>query len=171
MSQEYDVQQVCENGHQITCGFHTHPEEQKKFCPDCGASTITACPACGKEIQGAKMRHIMTMSDLGVSHHRKALEDIVSLPSYCTNCGEPYPWTQRKIAAAIQAFIESGKLDKEEEKIISKDIENISKDIPDAEPSAIRIKGIWEKYGPICRELILELMSRTAAKILQGLWL
>lgn len=168
MPQEYDVQQVCENGHQITGGFHTWPDERKKFCQECGEPTITSCPECGADIQGAKMRHIMTVSDFGVSHHRKALEDIVSVPSYCSNCGAPYPWTRKRIQAAIQMFAEFGKLEDKENETIEQDVENIAKDVPETELSAMRIKRIWEKYGPIAYNVIMELTSRTAAHTLKN---
>jgi len=92
----------------------------------------------------------------------------LSVPSYCANCGEPYPWTQKKIQTAIQIFAEFGELNEEEKSTIEQDIENIGTDVPETELSAKRIKRIWEKYGPICREVIMEFASRTAANILKG---
>jgi len=171
MSPNYDVQQVCENGHQITCGFHTHPEEQKKFCPDCDAPTITSCPECGKEIQGAKIRLLSTMSEAGITQQRKTLEDIVSLPSYCTNCGEQYPWTKKRIQTAIQIFNEFGDLEEKEKETIEQDVGNIAKDLPETELSAMRIKRILKRCGNAGYEIIMELASSTAAKILKGPWL
>ena len=43
----FDVQQIYENGHQITDCYNIRPEQQKKFCQECGAATIIACPSCG----------------------------------------------------------------------------------------------------------------------------
>jgi hypothetical protein len=170
MPEMYDVQQVCENGHQITGGYNTRPEERKKFCQECGAPTITSCPGCGIAIRGSKFITNPRISDARYGRQRMTLESIASVPSYCSNCGEPYPWTKRKlmIEESIQAFIESGKLDEEEKKTVGQDIENISKNLPDTKPSAIRIKKIWEKYGPIAYEAVMEFSSRTAAKILKG---
>lgn len=161
-TETYDVMQVCENGHKITGCFDTKPERRKDFCDRCGEKTITACPNCDKEIQGDRIKEL---------HDGSWLQDKrVNTPSYCPNCGEPYPWTTRKRRKeeSIQAFLESGKLDEEEKKTVGEDIENISKNIPDTEPSAIRIKKIWKKYGPIAYEAIMEFASRTAAKILKG---
>ena len=78
---KFDVQQVCENGHQITSHCIEWPEERKNFCEECGATTLTECPECKHEIQGAPFKY----------GHRRALEDIVSIPKYCTNCGKHYP--------------------------------------------------------------------------------
>lgn len=91
----------------------------------------------------------------------------VAVPSYCSDCGKPYPWTERKIRAAIQTFDEFD-LDEEEKKNIGQDIENIAKDVPEAELSARRIKRIWGKYGRIAYEVIMEFASSTTAKILKS---
>ena len=160
MLEKYDVQQVCENGHKITGCYHTKEKRRQKFCQQCGEKTIIACPNCNEEIQGDCIKELPNGGWTIVKR--------VFVPLYCRNCGKPYPWTQRKIAEAIRAFKESGKLDEEEEKIISQDIENISKDVPDAEPSAWRIRRIWEKYGPIAYDAIMEFASRMAAQILKG---
>ena len=102
---KFDVQQVCENGHQITSHYNEWPEERKYSCEKCGASTLTECPRCKQEIQGAALKY-----EYG---HRKTLEDIVSVPKYCKNCGKPYPWTQKKIVTAVSVFEESKKMNKE----------------------------------------------------------
>lgn len=160
MSEKYDVQQVCENGHKRTGCYHLILERRQKFCDQCGEKTITACPNCDKEIQGDLLKEL---EDGSWEQDRR-----VFVPLYCRDCGKPYPWTQRKIATAIQIFTEFGELDDEEKKTIEQDIENIAKDVPDTELSARRINRIWEKYGPVCYEVIMEFASRTAANVLKG---
>lgn len=155
MSGNYDVQQVCENGHQITAGCNKCPERCVDYCKKCGAKTIKACPHCNNEISGF---HI---SMQGISSYS------ADVPSYCDNCGKPYPWTENKIITAIQIFAEFGNLDDEEKKTIEQDINNIAKDIPQAELSARRIKRIWGKCSRAGYEIIMEFASRTAAKILK----
>ena len=80
----YDVMQVCLNGHVITSTAKTNPEDLKKRCPKCGEETITQCPDCHAEIQGYE--HIPGVSYSGPS----------TPPGYCHECGEPYPWTERR---------------------------------------------------------------------------
>jgi hypothetical protein len=80
----YDTMQVCENGHQITSSAASRPEIQKQRCPKCGAATLTACPKCGTRIAG--YHHIPGFVDLSS----------VPVPSFCENCGEPYPWTGKE---------------------------------------------------------------------------
>lgn len=156
----YDVQQVCENGHQITGCYNIGEGERQEFCQKCGAPTIIACPICNKEIQGDK---------LGEDWHGgwNSIAGSV-VPSYCHNCGKPYPWTENKIVTAIQIFAEFGDLSEEEKETIEQDITNIAKDIPQAELSAMRIKQIWGKYGKIAYNVIMEFASKTAAEVLKN---
>jgi hypothetical protein len=80
----YDTMQVCQNGHKITSSALSHPEYQKKRCPECGAATLTACPKCSTRIPG--YHHVPGFVDLGG----------VTVPSFCDNCGEAYPWTGKE---------------------------------------------------------------------------
>ncbi len=160
MSEEYEVQQVCEDGHRITDCYNSSPEKRKKFCEKCGKVTLTACPGCRVEIQGPQI-------DARFDPQRRTLETQVSVPSYCPNCGEPYPWTQNRIAKALQTFTEFGDLNEEEKKTIEQDIENIAKDVPGTELSAMRIKQIWDKCSRAGYAVIMEFASHTAAKILK----
>ena len=167
MSPNYDVQQVCENGHQITDCYNISPEKRTKFCQACGAATLIACPNCDAEIQGAQIKVSQSWNEARFDRVRRTLESHVSVPSYCTNCGEPYPWTESKIVTAIQILAEFGNLDEEEKKTIEQDVHNIAKDLPVAEISARRIKRIWDKGGKVAYEVIMEFASRTAANILK----
>lgn len=160
MSRRYDVQQVCNNGHKITGRYVERPEDRQKRCPNCGEITTVACPNCGKEIRGDRIEEELNGCIESVKR--------VRVPSYCANCGKPYPWTERKIRAAIQTFAEFGNLDESEKKTIDQDVVNIARDVPEAELSARRIKRIWEKCSRAGYEVIMELASRTAAKILKA---
>jgi len=167
MLDKYDVLQVCENGHKITDCYNNNPEERKKFCQECGAPTLTSCSRCGVEIQGAPMEVVENL-DAQLSRRRLRPVRQADIPKYCQNCGEPYPWTQARIRTAIQNLVEFGDLNEEEKKTIAQDVQNIAKDVPEAELSARRIKRIWERGKSVGYEVIMELASRTAAQILKG---
>jgi len=87
----YDVQQVCENGHQITASYHTSPEFRRKFCYRCGAATIHACPNCGAGIKGEY--DVPGVVAIGFK---------TPVPSHCENCGKPYPWTEKKVPPTVR---------------------------------------------------------------------
>jgi len=78
---QYDTQQVCLNGHQITDNYHRHPEFRATHCKECGAATIHQCPACHKEIKG--------------DYHVDGAFVIASsaaVPTHCESCGAAFPW-------------------------------------------------------------------------------
>jgi len=168
MSESYDIQQVCENGHQITGCSTIYPERQKEFCPKCGAPTLTACPACNKKIQGNRIRQHESFLDARRGATTMIPVGRANVPAYCSNCGKPYPWTENKIKTAIQIIEEFGDLSEEEKRTIEQDLNNIAKDTPQTELSAMRIKRIWEKYGIVAYNVIMEFATKTAAEILKN---
>jgi hypothetical protein len=165
--EQYAIQQVCENGHQITGCYKVDmltsmlntKKEPKEFCESCGAATLIACPSCDTKIQGDKLK-----DNYG---KRDTLKHSV-VPSYCLNCGKPYPWTENKIVTAIQMFAEFGDLNDEEKKTIKEDINNIAKDIPQARLSAMRLKPICQRYGKVAYDVLMEFASKTTAEILKN---
>jgi len=82
---QYDVQQVCMNGHQITSRYHANPELRKNFCRECGEKTIFQCPECNTPIKG--FYDIPGVISLGHTE----------VPSHCDSCGQAFPWQTRKI--------------------------------------------------------------------------
>jgi len=82
----YDVQQVCENGHQVTSMLRRCPEQARPFCAICGARTHSQCPACNKDIPG-----------------QYVVPGVVSfystpVPEHCAGCGAAFPWRGRQAA-------------------------------------------------------------------------
>lgn len=79
---QYEVMQVCENGHKITDSYRSSPELRQNTCDQCGADTIQQCAECDTPIRG-----------------RYNVDGVVSLTrgpepkDYCHECGEPYPWS------------------------------------------------------------------------------
>jgi hypothetical protein len=81
-----DTQQVCLNGHQITDSINRNPHRSKKFCPSCGAETITNCPECNTPIPGhTYYENVAVLSGHGTN-----------VPSHCHGCGNAFPWTLKE---------------------------------------------------------------------------
>lgn len=157
----FDVSQVCLNGHIRNDSINLHPEVNEDYCAQCGEKTITKCPECSAEIRGAKLIQLRP-------GRPQKCESLNTPPAYCLSCGKPYPWTKSKIMTAIQIFAEFGNLDEEDKNTIEQDINNIAKDIPQTELSAMRIKRMWEKYGKVAYAVIMDFASKTAAEILKN---
>ena len=99
MMDNYDVQQICLNGHQITDEYNRCPEERKDVCDICGAKTLHTCPNCGEIIRGAyyqspfintAIRKRVLSNPNFVSSFSKKKK--TPLPKHCHKCGTPYPW-------------------------------------------------------------------------------
>jgi len=159
MSDHYDVAQICLNGHVINSSTRDFPEDNKKFCDKCGASTITNCPNCNTEIQG---------------YHD--IDGVISiqeyeLPAFCPNCGKPYPWTETKIQAVRDLAKELENISEDEKKILSESIDEIVKDTPRTALGATRTKRILSKVSnptvvDAFKKILVDIISETAKKII-----
>src|ERR1035441_9145586 len=93
----YDAAQICANGHLFTAAANQNPEQKRPFCPSCGAKTLTACPACGEPIRGARcvQVHNYAMDSLDTK-----VGSLTAIPAHCSECGSALPWTSARLAAA-----------------------------------------------------------------------
>lgn len=76
----YDTAQICLNGHVVNTMATSSPQSNQKHCAECGAQTITGCPACTAAIRG----HYHMPGVIGFLDYQK--------PAYCHNCGNAFPW-------------------------------------------------------------------------------
>lgn len=156
----YDVAQICKNGHVISSSSKSSPDHNKKFCDKCGAETITKCTDCGAEIKG----YYHMSGVVGISNYKA--------PSFCDECGKPYPWTAAKIDAAKELVDTIDGLTEDEKKLINKDINEIVKDSPYTSASATRFKAFLIKAkGPTIeafRDILVDITSEAAKKIIWG---
>ncbi|WP_033169456.1 DUF2321 domain-containing protein [Selenomonas sp. ND2010] len=153
----YKNAQVCLNGHATTDDV-SQAEFCSPFCSYCGEKTITACTKCGSPIRGEYCADGITF--MSVSY---------SAPAYCHNCGEPYPWTQRRIAAAQELFSDFDLTTEDRDKL-DRCFPNIVADTPMTTVSANRVRNYLEKlpaYVSSClRDILVDIASETAKKII-----
>ena len=158
MEEEYDVAQICVNGHEINSSSVKYPQYNKKFCDKCGAETITKCRQCGENIKG------YYHSFVSLAPYR--------IPSFCDNCGKSYPWTKSKIIAAQELAKEVEGLSKEERLILEKSIDDIVKDTPNGSVAALRFKKIMVKVGKnaadMFKDILVSIASEAAKKAIWG---
>lgn len=155
-----DVAQICMNGHAINPSFQKYPIHNKKFCPNCGEPTITQCPHCQTNIPG----EIHYANVFGASDYK--------VPVFCSECGKPYPWTEKKLNAAKELAAELEELTPEEKRILEMSIDEISRNSPQATVGATRFKKLMLKVGTaaggILKDVITDIASETAKKVLLG---
>jgi len=157
----YDTAQICTNGHLINSQSVNSPEHNKKFCDKCGARTITNCQNCNASIRGDYF-----VAGMGEPSYNTYFR----LPSFCPDCGKPYPWTEAKLKAAQDFTDMLEELTQEERDLLKKSLNDIVLDTPQTPVAANRFKMLAAKVGKVAaeqlRELVVDIASETAKKII-----
>ena len=157
----YDVAEICPNGHVSTTSAITSPERRETFCSRCGEPTLTACPRCSAALRG--YYHVQ-----GVFGFASGYEP----PAHCYNCGAALPWTERKIAGAIELLEAEGELSSTELVQLRTDLTELTKDTPRVLAASVRFKKAMAKVGSSIasgvREIVIDVLSETAKKALWG---
>lgn len=156
----YDLGLVCQNGHPINAYAESQPENNRDFCEECGEEAISACPSCSTEIPGE--------STVGGVFSQEPYEP----PNFCGSCGEPYPWTQRRIEAAREMAQEMEGLDEEERQQLEESIEDLVRDTPRTKLAAQRVKTLLGKargeIPSMFKETLLKVATSQAKELLLG---
>lgn len=151
----YDVAQICQNGHVANSSYKRYPEFNQKFCEQCGSATITNCPDCNFPIRGSYL-------DSFASHY--------TAPSFCVNCGQPFPWTKMRLQAAHELAQEMENISDEDKAILQKSIDDLAKDTPSTPVAVARFKKIMVKVGQttasMFREILVDVLSEATKKAL-----
>lgn len=132
MTGRYSVAQICLNGHCVTSRADVHPECKQAFCHLCGAKTITNCPSCNAPIRGEY--------DCGIT----VIGNIYDPPSYCYQCGTPFPWTQTALETAAALIQEDDLLPPESHERLIESLPDIISETPRSRLAAMRLKGFVE---------------------------
>ncbi len=93
-------------------------------------------------------------------------------PAYCAECGNPFSWTESRLRAAHEYVQELDELSPEEQARLNQSIDQITRDTPQTEVAATRVKKILLKLGKAGGEalhkFLVDVASETAKKILTG---
>lgn len=79
------VAYICMNGHVLSTDIIADRVQDIKYCRDCGEKLITNCQKCNANIKGKAHYDY----DFLTPPFRK--------PSNCPECGNPFPWTEKKL--------------------------------------------------------------------------
>jgi hypothetical protein len=158
---QYDVAQICSNGHIITRHAIAFSDLKSNFCPKCGAATIMKCPGCGTQIRGEyDVPGIMSLS----SDYK--------MPWFCHNCGKPYPWTESRIQAAKELIELEDKFSDAEKIALAADLPDLIRDTPRTQVAATRFKKLAAKaaggVASALRDIIVDVASEAAKKTILG---
>lgn len=153
---EYRIAQICMNGHVVTDDI-TYQAHMAPHCKDCGADTLTHCPSCGAGIRGRY--YVPDVFAVGDEYHA---------PSYCHNCGKPFPWTAAKTQALRELVEESEGLSEDEKERLARSIDDLVADTPQTNVAVVRAKKWLMKaggtVGPSVRQIIVDIGTEAVKK-------
>lgn len=150
---------ICENGHMINDSMRTYSEYNKKFCDECGAKAISNCPECSAFIKG-----------------REHMDNVIDcfptpVPKYCSECGNPYPWTKAKLEAVNELVDLMDELNESEKNSLKQSALEVSSNNPKTEVGVLKIKKYLSKVGSgmadTVKEIIVQVASETAIKYME----
>lgn len=144
---QYSAACICLNGH-LSSGDASSSDATPR-CLECGEHTISRCPACKCDIRGK------FLSDLGFA--RKA-----SVKSYCHNCGESYPWTDRKADAVFELADAIEELTQVERDSLRELLPHMINETPRTPAAGFKILAIVQRAGPAARGLLKEAIVSVA---------
>lgn len=148
--------QVCLNGHVFTAS-EQYPKP--KFCTRCGTETITNCRSCSSPINGVREG---SLNGLWVKIK----------PSFCENCGNPYPWTVNSREAAYELIDYAAKLNSEEKMDLKDSIIDLIKDTPKTAFAQLKFKKYILKAGEEVakglKDTLIDCVSTTVKKSIWG---
>ena len=157
----YRVAEVCLNGHVTTDSADTQPQHRQKYCSTCGETTTTSCPNCSASIRGDY--HVEAVAIIGHTY---------TPPFYCHNCGNPFPWTQRRIASAIELVEIDKHLSSAEIEQFRTDVTELTRSGPRTVVATARFKNTLSKIGISAatglREILIDVLSDAAKKAIWG---
>lgn len=161
---DWDVAQVCLNGHAINDIVGLAPQLNEDRCSQCGEQTITECPACKEPIRGYLHRE---------GAYRAHVKPRTFLPSaFCHKCGAPYPWTERALDAARQLVQEIEGLSSEERQELAETFPDIVSNTPKTAVASSRFKRLVGKAGGAAARsfegVLGSVASETARRLIWG---
>lgn len=121
---------------------------------------MTECPTCHIPVRGHyDVDGIVTLIDY-------------EPPAHCHNCGAAFPWTERRIAGAVELLKEDGDLSPEELQQVRSDLKVLSRDTPSTLAASSRFRKVMTKVGTSVasgvREIVIDVLSETAKMAIWG---
>jgi hypothetical protein len=148
----YHIGQACLNGHAINGYSDKYREHNSQFCGECGATTITTCPACSQPIRGKfQSDGVFTARDWQPA-------------AFCYACGKPYPWTAAATQAISAAIDEIDELAADSQKLKSS-IPDLLTDTPNTGAAVLRFKKAMKKAGALGSKILYDTIVKVAAEV------
>jgi hypothetical protein len=98
------------------------------------------------------------------------VESLMAAPRFCHECGQPYPWTEAKLAAAQELADELEGLTSEEREKLKASVVELTRDTAQTELAVVRYKKIIKKVGgaggAALNKIVVGVATEAAKKLL-----
>ena len=95
-----------------------------------------------------------------------------AVPSFCTSCGKPYPWTKKRIKNFHELTDELDELTPEERNLLNRSLDELIQDSPKSDVASLRFKKIASKLRhdsyDLVKNVATDLLSETLKKAIFG---
>lgn len=149
------------------------PKRNQPFCSECGERTVTKCEHCQQPLRGGRYELGGTIipfdgGEVALHDYDEDMIDWGWVPeepaTFCYACGEPYPWTRRRVEAARQTIEELEELNKGEKENLKRSLPDLINQGPRSELAALRFKKALTKLGESGRALLMNILANIAAE-------
>lgn len=151
----YKKATICLNGHVASSSSANY----RKFCKECGSETISLCPSCNSYIQGDY--EVPGVVALGFKYNP---------PSYCHECGKPYPWTSTILDNAVELISLDDELPDEHKEIIKNALPDLIVETPTTPVAVAKYKKYMSSATGFIkdslRNLLVDVVSDAVKKSL-----
>lgn len=143
----YRTAKICQNGHMITNNVESS-ENHDKFCSKCGAETITQCRFCRAAIHGI----YIVPGYIGKYPP-------TPVPSYCHNCGKPYPWTEAFLKNADEMVDMFDELSAEQKQQLKETFPDLIVKNPRSELAALKAAKLINGLTSFGKDIFVKLLQ------------
>jgi hypothetical protein len=153
----YDTAQVCGNGHMVNDRASASPQHNQAFCDQCGQATITSCPGCGTAIRGYYHSPVVVLGGSGTP-----------APVFCYACGQPFPWSEARLAAARELTTELEGLSDEEKERLRANLPDLIAETPRTEVAVMQTKKLLRKASGEARGALVDVLRQLVREAIKG---
>ena len=158
--QVWDQALVCLNGHVVNDRYRGDPTRNSPFCSVCGAASVAHCEKCNAPVPGFYYEYRRTRS------YAPTGTPLLAPPQFCEACGSAFPWTERRIEAAMEYVDEFSKLSADERAQLAAGLDELIKQTPRQAVAAMRVQTLLAKAGAgaakAVRDILVDVLSKAA---------
>jgi hypothetical protein len=132
---DYDIAQICLNGHVTNDSILRRPQDNEDYCQRCGKPTIIACPKCKAPIRG----HPYFENNVNLARY-------INAPRFCIACGNPFPWFETKVQAAKELAGMHEDLNNKDKELLKTSFDDLIQDNAKSEVAALKLRPVFKKF-------------------------